>query len=462
MRPKRTKKPVFVKTTSPNPTNMAPATKKRKAKAIDPLNPLRPSKKRIRSLRPRKDAIHPFTELPPEIQSRIMGFCDSKTLAAISLVNNYYRELSLRVMWETQPVETYIKNFKQLDEHEDLRLAVRHLAIRKQSAPNKSRFSGVAKRLQTRFPKNYFPGLQELTVEYDMASSDSFISVINTVSKYQPKRLKTMNITITYRMSRRYLSTLDNKDPRQDGIIYPTGLTTVNVEFLYSSYKLAFDPLKAFDANSETVKTARVCFSRWHPHFSLKRCPKVTTLITKQDQCDVVCANELFTKFPNTQHLVINAPYCGIVWVPADRSRLMGRYVDWRIFSSVKSVEIIYSNGIRYGRNKIELRDGVISNITYLVKQWISDGFMPELKVVDVLVRRFEYPSREDITEHSFTLKIELKDMVRVVTTDRITRYQEETFSEQLKAKEAEKEREKGKLETEEIGNTVLAQPVSV
>ncbi|KAF3214208.1 hypothetical protein TWF106_009267 [Orbilia oligospora] len=417
---------------------MAPSTRKRKAAIIDPFDSPNASKKRLRTLRPRKDAIHPFTELPSELQLRIMGFCDSKTLSAFSLLSNHFRELSLRVMWETQPVETYIKNFDQLDEHEDLRLAVRHLAIRKQSAPNRSRFSGVAKRLVTRFPRNYFPGLQEFTIEYETAASDYFVTIINTLSKYQPKRLKTINIHVIYRW--RALNSTINKDPPHSNIIYPTGLTTVNLECKYTGQTLVFDPMKVFDANSGTVTTAKAYLGAWYNHFSLKPCPNVTTLYAKQDQYDRNCAKDLSKKFPNTERLILTAPSCGVLWPGADLATLMEKYADWRYFSRAKFVELTYSHGVRYGRNDVDLRDSILKNTKFLVRRWISDGEMPELEEVQVM--RFE--PLKNMTNHSFTFQIEIKEARRVVVTSKITKLPDE-----IKLEKEKEEKERAEKETE-------------
>ncbi|KAF3154400.1 hypothetical protein TWF569_000374 [Orbilia oligospora] len=430
---------------------MAPSTRKRKSTMIDPFDSPKASKKRLRTLRPRKDAIHPFTELPSELQLRIMGFCDSKTLSAFSLLSNHFRELSLRVMWETQPVETYIKNFDQLDEHEDLRFAIRHLAIRKQSAPNRSRFSGVAKRLVTRFPKNYFPGLQEFTIEYEPAASDYFVTIINTLSKYQPKRLKAININVMYRWSA--LNSTVNKDPSHSAITYPTGLTTVNLEFRYTGQTLAFDPMKVFDANSDTVTTAKAYLGTWYNHFSPKPCPNVTTLYATQEQYDRNCAKDLSKKFLNTERLILTAPSCGILWEGADLTTLMEKYADWRYFSRAKFVELTYSHGVRYGRNDIDLRDSILKNIKFLVRRWISDGDMPELEEVQVM--RFE--PLKNMTTHSFTFQIEIKEARRVVVTSEVTKLPDE-----IKLEKEKEEKEKAERETEEKGKVEKEKEVKV
>ncbi|KAK6521706.1 hypothetical protein TWF506_001910 [Arthrobotrys conoides] len=427
---------------------MVSSTRKRKLKAavIDPFEPPKSSKKRLGTLRPRKDAIHPFTELPSELQLRIMGYCDLKTLSAFSLLSNHFRELALRVMWETQSVETYIKNFDQLDEHEDLRLAIRHLAVRKQSAPNRSRFSGVTKRLTTRFPRNYFPGLQEFTIEYEPASSDYFVTIINTLSKYQPRGLRTINITVNYRWSA--LNSTVNKDPSQSTIVYPTGLTTINLEFKYTGQILQFDPMKVFDTNSDTVTMAKAYVGTWYSHFSLKPCPNVTTLYVRQEQYDRICGKQLSIKFPNAEKLFINAPSCGILWPAADLTTLMEKYADWRFFSRVKYVELTYAHGVRYGRNNIDLRNSILKNIRFLVKRWVSESDMPNL--FEVKVMRFE-PLNER-TVHAFTFQIRQREKCRVVLTTKVTRIPEELQleKERLERQQAEKEKEeKDKAEKE-------------
>ncbi|RVD81874.1 uncharacterized protein DFL_009721 [Arthrobotrys flagrans] len=371
------------------------------------------SKKRLRSLRSRKDTTHPLTKLPSELQLRIMTYCDSKTLSAFSLLSNHFRELSLRVMWETQPVETYIKNFDQLDEHEDLRLAVRHLAIRKQSTPNKSRFSGVTKRLVTRFPRNYFSGLQEFTIEFEPVSSDDFVTIMNTLSKYQPKRLKTLNITLNY-----HRGSLNNATNKYT-IIYPTGLTTIMIRFGYSAQLPEWDPFKVLDANSDTLTTAKVYFGHWYKYFSLKPCPKVTTLYARQDVYDKGYARELSIKFPNTENLILSAP-CEVLWLHSDVATIE-KYADWSHFSRVKSVEITYPHNAPYSKN-ISYSDNVLRHVRLLAIRWIRDGDMPNLEVIKVMVVQ----PLTNITTHSFTLQIEIKDACRVVTTGEITKLPDE------------------------------------
>ncbi|KAK6350590.1 hypothetical protein TWF718_003779 [Orbilia javanica] len=410
---------------------MAPSTRKRQALMANPVDIPRPSKKRLKSLRPRKYAIHPFVELPSELQLRIMGFCDVKTLSAFSLLSNHFRELSLRVMWETQPVETYIKNFEQLDEHEDLRLAVRHLAIRKQSVPNRSRFSGVAQRLLTRFPKNYFPGLQELTIEYEPVSSDYFVAIMNTLSKYQPNKFKTLNIEVTYRWNP--LNNTIVKDPAQNTIVYPTGLTTINLCFGYAGQILKFDPFKVFDANSDTVTTATASLRTWYNHFSLKPCPKVTTLYVQQGGFEKSCGKELAIKFPNTERLILDAPYCGLFWQGTDVGTMMERYVSWGRFPRVKTVEINCIKNMDYGRDPVNFRDSLIRHIRFLAKRWISDGGMPNLEVIQV---KMGYLVGRIAPTDYFTLVIEIKETCRVVTTTWFKKLPQEV---ELEKEEAEK-----------------------
>ncbi|KAF3925920.1 hypothetical protein ABW20_dc0105532 [Dactylellina cionopaga] len=298
---------------------MAPS-RKRKSVA-DSSTTSGPQQKR-RALRPRKDAIHPFTQLPAELHLRIFKFCDSKTLAAISLLSNHFRELSLRILWETQPVDTFLKNFGQLDEHDDLRHAVRHLAVRSNSTPNRSRMSGVTKRLLTRLPKNYLPGLTEFTIEYSSVTVDFFAQIMNCLATHKPRNFKTLNIKTIYKWSK-YGARGPPQDPEREPIVFPKDLTTIRVTCNFNCDMLGFNPLQAFDANKDSVTVAEVNLCRWFDHFSMKQCPNVRTLYVKQDPYDHYVAEQLSKKFPNVERLVLNSPQCGVLWPSANTFKMM-------------------------------------------------------------------------------------------------------------------------------------------
>lgn len=140
---------------------------------------------------------------------------------------------------------------------------------------------------------------------------------MNTLATYQPKRLKTLNIRIIYKWDKL------NAHANQDTIVYPTGLTTISVKCPYITQTLQFDPLKVFDANSDSVTTAKVYIGSWYQQFSSKPCLKVKTLYAKQDQFDRYCAKQLFAKFPNTEYLILNAPLCGPLWLGANQATAM-------------------------------------------------------------------------------------------------------------------------------------------
>ncbi|KAK6349574.1 hypothetical protein TWF696_005859 [Orbilia brochopaga] len=387
------------------------------------------SMKRLQTLRPRKDAIHPFLNLPHELQLRILSFCDARTLAAVSLVSIHFRELSLRILWESQPVETLVRNFKQLDEHEDLRLAVRHLAVRTLSAPNKSRMSGIAKRLLTRFPKNYLPGLTEFTIEYHTAQSDLFVQIMTSLATHQPRNLKTLNIGALSKWPPNVSAQACIEDKTQDTIIYPKGLTTIRITCSFGVRPFLYDPVKVFDSNADTVTTAELNVSHWAPNFSLGVCPKVKTLSAHQEQYEAGASRELSIKFPNVDRLILNLPQCGIMWPSAAMEREMSKYLHWDAMTSVKSIKLVYSAFFRYGMDRVQCRDSALKSHKYLVEQWVARGRMTRLEKVECWCRASSNrASQPDVLTHSFDFMIVAAagETEKRVSCENITLFKEE------------------------------------
>ncbi|KAK6541451.1 hypothetical protein TWF694_007261 [Orbilia ellipsospora] len=287
---------------------MGRASSKRKANVNDAISSPEPSKKRVKTLRAsKKNAPHPFSELPHELQLRILSFCDKKSLAAMSMVSQHWREMSLLVIWETQPVGAIMKNFTQLDKHEDLRLAIRHLKVSTDCAPNATRMRTVASRLAARLPKNRFPGLREFTIDYHKSSTDPYIQIINLLAAHKPKNLKSLNINTIVKWTRSGIT----MDPEQKNIVYPTGLTTIRISCGYWNHQVEWDPLLAFDANKDTLTTAKLDVRGFLDHFSLKPCPNVRSLTIRQDYHDQKMAERTPIKFPNVEELFLDAPQFG-------------------------------------------------------------------------------------------------------------------------------------------------------
>ncbi|EPS39297.1 hypothetical protein H072_6921 [Dactylellina haptotyla CBS 200.50] len=400
---------------------MAPS-RKRKTAARSVANP---SKKR-RSVRGPQvgDVASPFTTMPAELQLRVLRFCDPKTLAAVSITSNYFRELALRVLWEIQPVDTFLKNFSQLDKYEDLRLAVRHLAVRNNSTPSRSRMSGVTKRLVDRFPKNYFPGLTELTVEFHGATYEHFADIMNSISTHKPRNLKRLNIKV----ARRWTKLGDVWDTKHKEVKYPTDMKSIRVECSYGGTPFAFDPILALDASRNTLTTADIRLSLWYDHFSLQPCPKVKSLDVYHEVFDGAIAEKATKKFPNVEHLVLRAPQFGAIWHRENPDIVMEKYVAWNGFSALKSAELMYIESDRFGFGRVKCRDIVMKSFVSLIGKWIAGGKLKDLEKVRCYYQNDMYWRGGRGTEpvHSFDLLITKSGELRSVTVGNITRFPEE------------------------------------
>ncbi|KAF3915631.1 hypothetical protein ABW21_db0208858 [Orbilia brochopaga] len=412
------------------------ASRKRKI-GYAPVTASTTSMKRRKTLRPRKDAVHPFNNLPYELQLRTLSFCDKKTLNAVSLVSNNFREMALRVLWESQPVETFVNNFKQLDEHEDLRVAVRHLAVRRQSAPNKSRMSGVAKRLQARIPKDFFPGLTEFTIEFHTAQSDQFVLIMILLANKRPRNFKTLNIVSRYR-----LPTPDEedaiKDWHQDFIIYPRGLTTIRMETELGYHMTPYDPLRAFDWNAETLTTVELNTAQWSPNFSIMVCPNVKTLTAQQKNWEPGAAKELAIKFPNVETLRLTLPQCGNHWTGANIEREMGKYVGWDSFKAAKTIQINQHAGFRPYMKPEKLKicaEWAFDCHQYLVEQWVERRMMMKLERVECWCTAPALSSRTLI--HKFDIVLDVDQIARTVVPTRF-KYLQEYLEDEDKEEDAE------------------------
>ncbi|EWC45638.1 hypothetical protein DRE_05199 [Drechslerella stenobrocha 248] len=350
------------------------------------------SRGRLKTLRSRPregyDDFCPFLGLPSELQLRILSYCNFKTLVTVSLVSNHLRDISLHLIWETQPVDCISRNMKQLDEHEDLRPAVRHLAVRKNTAPSASRMLAVAKRLAVRFPKDYFSALKEFSIDYHGGQSDHFIQIINTLAKHQPRNFKTLNIGALYKWSK-----LDDEDKNvvdkyHANITYPSGLTTIRITSGFNRRTYKYDLTKAFDASADTLTTAELHIGCWWPHLSMKQCPKVTTLSVRQEEYDIPVAPQMAIRFPNVEKLVLNAPRCGGFWPPHMMEASLERYQQWEVMSSVKHVTLINEGA---GMDHFTWRDAAAKGLKHIVTKWVTKGRMRNLERVECFSDPYDY-----------------------------------------------------------------------
>ncbi|KAF3913710.1 hypothetical protein AA313_de0203959 [Arthrobotrys entomopaga] len=284
----------------------------RKAKATDASLPPEPSSKRVWTLRRNrnKNVPQPLSELPYELQLRMLSFCDKKMLTAMSMVSNHWRNMSLRVIWETQPVLAVMQNFKQLDKHEDLRLAIRHLKVSGDCAPTEGRMKTVADRLATRLPQNNYPGLREFTIEFHEGNADQYIQIMNLLAANKPKNLKSLNIIATFKWSKSAIIL----DPKHENIVYPTGLTTIRVNCGYMD-EFEWDPLLVFDKNKDTLTTVNLDLrDGYRDHFSLQPCLNVRTLTVHQELRDSMVAENSSIKFPNLEEIYLDTFMLPYVW----------------------------------------------------------------------------------------------------------------------------------------------------
>ncbi|KAF3938597.1 hypothetical protein ABW19_dt0200434 [Dactylella cylindrospora] len=394
--------------------------------------------KRVKTLRPRKNAPHPFVQLPIELQLRILSNCDERTLSAFSITSTYFRELSLRLLWETKPIDTIVKNFNMLDEFEDLRRAVRHIRLdQRYLGSDIRRMSATTTRIIDRLKKNYFTGLTQFTANLFPLHMIHFVRLMDALSTYQPKNLKTLEIKVGQTWQRSYPS---SGVPEMQDVPFPRGLTNVRLIVNYDSRQaLQFDPTKVFDASKDTLVNAEIGVGNWYPHFSLMPCPNVKTLtIHQSDYYNVPkMADKIRIKFPNVETLIFRGSGIRGTWPMWYREKAAGRYKEWNMLSTVKRVGMVYIIDSPVVGARMNQRESMMKYMKSVVEDWIGSPMqMPLLEriVCSYAIWDGGRPRGEDYF-HSFDLNVVgLPDSLRSVEEGRVSMFKGE--EDILKARE--------------------------